>query len=151
MRHLTVEQAAARLVDVDPIATGRKLRAKRREFDLTLEGLSEIFDRAYVSVSVNSISKWERGVCLPRLDHLFFLSKLYNYSLDELVVGMKESRDSESGDQPVPLIKALIRRTRQCSPYFFNPTVPLFNTLVELLFYRKSFMLLLSEGQNTIY
>lgn len=104
MKHLTIDQAAARFREINPIATGAKLREMRRDHYLTLEMLSEIFERAYCPISVNSLGKWERGICFPRLDHLYFLACLYGCTLDELVVGMRESQDSESGDQPVLLI-----------------------------------------------
>lgn len=104
MKHLTIDQAAARFREINPIATGAKLREMRRDHYLTLEMLSEIFERAYCPISVNSLGKWERGICFPRLDHLYFLACLYGRTLDELVVGMRESQDSESGDQPVLLI-----------------------------------------------
>lgn len=100
------------LVKIDPIATGRRLRAKRRGL-FTLEGLSQVFMDCDCPVSVNSIGKWERGVCMPRLEHLFLLSCLYRCSLDELVVGVSESRDFESQDQPVHLKNILLRRTQK--------------------------------------
>ena len=118
MAHLTVSQAAARFVELDLRATGARLREKRRALSLTLEDLSEIFERAYCPISVNSIGKWERGVCFPRLDHLYFLACLYGCTLDELVVGMGRARDGSSRDQPVPF--AFLRRTRlPCSSFLF--------------------------------
>lgn len=104
-------------VKIDPIATGRRLRAKRRGL-FTLEGLSGVFMDCDCPVSVNSIGKWERGICLPRLDHLFLLSCLYHCSLDELVVGVRESRDSEPRDQPIPLLNNQLKRTRTSVRFF---------------------------------
>ena len=129
MKHLTIDQAAARLREINPIATGAKLREMRRDNYLTLEMLSEIFERAYCPISINSLGKWERGVCFPRLDHLYFLACLYSCTLDELVVGMRESQDSESGDQPVPLISPLLGEHDVVFAYFFNlPVLPFANS-----------------------
>lgn len=126
MKHLTVDQAAARFLEVDPIATGAKLRGKRREFCFTLEGLAEVFERAYCPVSINSIGKWERGICFPRLDHLFFLACLYSCSLDELVVSSKESVDSEPHDQPVPFLFTLSWRTQYCVRFYVALVIAVF-------------------------
>lgn len=126
MKHLTIDQAAARLREINPIATGAKLREMRRDHYLTLEMLSEIFERAYCPISINSLGKWERGICFPRLDHLYFLACLYSCTLDELVVGMRESQDSESGDQPVPLIVPQLGEHSFVFAYFFNLPVPPF-------------------------
>ncbi len=102
MKNVTINYAKARLMGIDPIATGRQLKKLRREHHLTQEYLSELFEQGFYSVSRVSISAWENSKKLPKLDHLVFLSELYGCSLDELVISYRRSRESADRDQPVP-------------------------------------------------
>lgn len=101
--------AKAWIVEVDLEATGEQLRRKRQEHHLTQEMLSEIFDAVRDPASRVAISRWENGRKLPSFSHFGFLKKLYGCTLDELVVFSCRLADGED-DQPVPLIKYLMRR-----------------------------------------
>lgn len=108
--------AKAWIVEVDLKATGERLRSKRHEYHLTREGLSHrltqdglstLFTDAYDPASRETISAWENGWKLPSITHLGFLKKLYNCTLDELVV-FSFRLDGDEDDQPVLLIEYLI-------------------------------------------
>lgn len=102
-KKITINYAHAWLMGIDPVATGKQLRSKRREFNLSQENLSEVFFEAGDSASRNAISTWETGKKLPTLAHMVFLAELFDCTLDELVLSYRRSRDDEARDLPVPL------------------------------------------------
>ena len=54
----------------------------RREKGLTQSQLAE-----KINVSDKAVSKWENGKCLPEMEQLKKLAKLYNVTIDELIFG----------------------------------------------------------------
>lgn len=61
---------------------GKYIAKKRQENNFTQESLAEELD-----VSDRSISKWERGICLPDADNMAKLCKLFKISYNELLSG----------------------------------------------------------------
>lgn len=95
-------------MEIDPIATGKQLRKKRREANISQEYLSEIITRYCVKPACkNIISKWETGKLIPSIHHLIFLAFIYGCSVDELIVTYRTSRADER-DQPVPVYGVII-------------------------------------------
>ena len=72
---------------------GEKLYEHRKAFGLSQEELAE-----KVGVSRQAVSKWERGESSPDTENLIALAKLYNISLDELVLG--ETAKEKNADAP---------------------------------------------------
>lgn len=72
---------------------GQKLYEHRKCFGLSQEELAEKID-----VSRQAVSKWERGESSPDTENLIALAKLYNISLDELVLG--ETTKEKNADAP---------------------------------------------------
>lgn len=70
------------------IEIANKLYELRRENGLSQEALAE-----KLNISRQSVSKWERGESSPDTDNLIALAKLYNISLDELL--LNDSRGEE--------------------------------------------------------
>ena len=61
---------------------GKFIAKKRQEKAFTQESLAE-----ELGISNRSISKWERGICLPDANNLAKLCKLFNVSYNELLSG----------------------------------------------------------------
>lgn len=59
----------------------------RQENNLTQESLAEKLD-----ISNRSVSKWERGICLPDANNMAKLCKLFNISYNELLSGERLSK-----------------------------------------------------------
>ena len=73
------------------MTTGEKLQKLRKENEYTQEELADI-----MSVSRQSISKWESDIAFPETDKLVTLSKLYHCSIDYLLndeVGEKGKKE----------------------------------------------------------
>ncbi len=66
---------------------GEKIKALRRQNDMTQEKLAE-----YLCVSYQAVSKWECGLSNPDLSLIAPLTKLFNISADELL-GITEADD----------------------------------------------------------
>ena len=75
---------------IDMEATGKKIRELRKQKQLTVSELAEIMNS-----SENAIFKWQRGECLPTVDNLVVLSKVFETSLDDIV------QREERGDEPL--------------------------------------------------
>lgn len=61
---------------------GKFIAKKRQENNFTQESLAEELD-----ISNRSISKWERGICLPDANNMAKLCKLFGISYNELLSG----------------------------------------------------------------
>lgn len=66
---------------------GKFITKKRQENNFTQESLAEKLD-----ISNRSISKWERGICLPDANNMARLCKLFNISYNELLSGEEISQ-----------------------------------------------------------
>jgi transcriptional regulator with XRE-family HTH domain len=72
------------------IPIGQKIRALRRERDLTQEELAEL-----LGVSVQAVSKWETGGGLPDISQLPPLASVFGVSADELLGIDVANQDAE--------------------------------------------------------
>ncbi len=71
------------------IYLGENIKRLRREKGITQENLAE-----YLSVSFQSVSRWERGESFPDITLLPLISKFFDVSVDE-VLGINEVKDEE--------------------------------------------------------
>ena len=81
------------------MTTGQRIAAKRKELELSQEGLGE-----RLGVSRQSIYKWESDASLPEIDKLVALSRLFNVTVGWLL-GVEE----ESAPGSDPLSEAQLR------------------------------------------
>ena len=61
---------------------GKFIAKKRQENNFTQEKIAE-----ELNVSNRSVSKWERGICLPDANNMTKLCQLFNISYNELLSG----------------------------------------------------------------
>ena len=81
---------------------GRFLRQLRREKGITQEELSTI-----INIDRSAISKWERGIYPPSTEMLNTLAKLYNITVNEIILAEKKNDKNEEdlSDLPIALVK----------------------------------------------
>ena len=86
---------------VDPIATGKAWRQKRKELHLSQDDLSLIFELAEMGINMSkaAISAVENGKHKPSLDHVIFFAALCACPVEELVVTCGRSREADDRDQ----------------------------------------------------
>ena len=77
---------------LDPRATGRRIRELRRERHLTVRDIADYMGFE----SQQAVYKWQRGESLPTVDNLFALSRLFETTIDSILVGRDEEEDSSS-------------------------------------------------------
>ncbi|MBQ3348579.1 helix-turn-helix domain-containing protein [Candidatus Saccharibacteria bacterium] len=77
---------------------GKFIAKKRQEKGFTQEGLAEELD-----ITNRSISKWERGICLPDAKNMAKLCKVLDITYNELLNGenIKEQDASKTAEQTV--------------------------------------------------
>lgn len=67
---------------IDMKATGRRIRWLRERQGMSVRELQEImgFEQP------QAIYKWQRGECLPTVDHLLMLSRIFGLPMQDLLV-----------------------------------------------------------------
>lgn len=69
------------LMTIDMIKTGQRITSAREKAGLSVRDL-----QASIGLSEpTAIYKWQRGECLPRLDHLIILSAICGVPIGELI------------------------------------------------------------------
>ena len=70
------------LYTINMQATGKNLKALRVKNKFSVKDLQDYFGFPYPQ----AIYKWEWGQCLPELQNLICLSRLYHVSVDDLII-----------------------------------------------------------------
>ena len=68
------------------IMISENLKALRKQKGKKQEDLAE-----FLSVSINAVSKWERGECYPDIDLLPKIALYYDIGIDDLLIGKTKS------------------------------------------------------------
>ena len=69
---------------IDVKATGMNIRMLRKARKITINDLAEVFCG---DATVQAIYQWESGKTLPKIDKLFVLAKVFDVSMDDIIVG----------------------------------------------------------------
>lgn len=91
-------------VDIDKI--GKFIGFLRKEKKLTQSQLAEI-----IGVSNRSVSKWERGICLPEMNTIEKITNFFNISLMEFYAGEKNA--NLNNDTLLSVTKKAVKITEQ--------------------------------------
>ena len=73
------------------LTLGQKIAARRKLLGMSQENLAES-----LGISRQAISKWEADACVPEIDKLIALSKLYSVSIGWLL-GIEDETTSHGG------------------------------------------------------
>lgn len=71
------------------------LKRMRKERSITVMQVAEFMG----FTSPQAVYKWERGDCMPTLDNIFALSRLFDTTIDILITARREEDESS----PLPL------------------------------------------------
>ena len=72
-------------------ATGERIMALRKERGITVRQLSNFMGFH----EPKAVYKWQKGECLPTVDNLYAMSKLFGVSIEEILVDNGESSSKE--------------------------------------------------------
>ena len=67
---------------INNIQTGMRIEQLRKQNGYTVKQLQEIFS----FTSPQSIYKWQWGECLPDIENLLMLAKLFHCSIEDILV-----------------------------------------------------------------
>ena len=96
---------------INRIETGNRIRYYREKLNLSRDGLADILASEGVTISINSIGKWERGEVNISYEYAKALRRIFGCEFYEgLIVGRLRYPEDER-DQPVHLY-GLIRNKR---------------------------------------
>ena len=88
---------------MDLIKIGKYIAFKRKEQDLTQKQLAE-----KLNMSDKSVSKWERGICLPDVSVYLELCKILDISINEFLAGEdipKETIEQKAEENIIQITK----------------------------------------------
>ena len=80
---------------IDLTATGANIRRLRMSQNLSVRQVQDYFGFAEPRV----IYKWQKGECLPTVDNLFALSKLFKVPMDQILVQVPANRGTTKEQQ----------------------------------------------------
>lgn len=84
---------------IDPRATGLRIAMLREERGITVRQMQEYFG----FTTGNAIYKWQNGQALPSTDNLLVLARLYNTTIDDLIVEASPKKtEPQSGKNQRP-------------------------------------------------
>ena len=67
---------------IDLRKTGQNIKCLREERNISVSALQEYLGLA----SQQAIYNWQRGICLPTVDHLCALSHLFSVPMDDILI-----------------------------------------------------------------
>lgn len=77
---------------IDVRATGRKIQQLREEKNLSVQEVSDYMG----FMQPQAVYKWQSGKTLPTVDNLYALSKLFETTIEEIIVEKGEDDVSSS-------------------------------------------------------
>ena len=95
------------------IEIANKLYMLRKQNGFSQEELA-----ARLGISRQAVSKWERAEVSPDTDNLIALAKLYNISLDELLLGGKSTKEKHNGAGEPQTEQEIVETNAQTSVSF---------------------------------
>lgn len=72
-------------IEIDRKEVGARIRALRMAHHMTIEELCERLD-----VSEQAVGKWQSGLCFPTIPKLYGMAKLFDTSIEAILVGDNE-------------------------------------------------------------
>lgn len=72
--------------NINRVETGNRIVKRRKEMNLSRDGLADLLWDIGVEISITSIGKWERGECDISEYHARALCRIFGCSLCELIV-----------------------------------------------------------------
>ena len=115
---------------MDKSKIGIFLTELRKNLNMTQEELA-----TKLFTSRENISKWERGVNMPTPDTLLELSKIYNISVNELLLGERKTKENQDkiNNISIEVMKESNKRIKKITKIFF--TIILLITIMFLIYY----------------
>lgn len=92
---------------IDMNKTGQNIKQLRKERNISVSALQEYLGLG----STQAIYRWQKGSCLPTVDHLCALSHLFGISMNEIVVLQEPTKGGVS--VAVPEMKRLETMTNR--------------------------------------
>ena len=76
------------------VDVGKRLKALRKQHNLTVSQVADKLSKSYCSMSEKSIQRCENGKSLPKIENLIGLAEIFHTSLDYIMLGIETSDDN---------------------------------------------------------
>ena len=80
--------------NIDLKATGNRIKQLRKERNLRVTDISDYMG----FLEPQAVYKWQRGESLPSVDNLFALSRLFETSMEDILMEHEEAENASSFD-----------------------------------------------------
>lgn len=77
---------------VNTVATGQRIKSLRKAKGLKVEDISEYLG----FTGPQAVYKWQRGDCLPEVSNLWALSRLFEVTIEDILVEYEEADEASS-------------------------------------------------------
>ena len=77
-----MELAMAAFPSIDLVRTGKRIETMRKNHGFSVRDIQDYFGFEYPQ----AVYKWQHGECLPSVDNLFALARLFRVGMDDLLV-----------------------------------------------------------------
>ena len=71
---------------IDMVKTGQNIKKLRKEMGLSVKDLQQMFG----FTTPQAIYKWQHGDCMPSIDNLVVLAKIFQVHMEDIIVIDKE-------------------------------------------------------------
>ena len=99
-----MELAMAAFPSIDLVRTGKRIETMRKNHGFSVRDIQEYFGFEYPQ----AVYKWQHGECLPSVDNLFALARLFRVGMDDLLVAC-------GSDEEVPQFSAKWKQQKRTS------------------------------------
>ena len=111
---------------------GKFIQEKRKEKNLTQEQLAE-----KMGVSINAVSKWERGLSFPDVSLLKKLCQELNISIEELINGEKDTSNEAREKAIIKVVQAKNKTKRKLRKTIaFSVIIIILIIIISVFFYK---------------
>lgn len=102
-----MELAMAAFPSIDLVRTGKRIETMRKNHGFSVRDIQEYFGFEYPQ----AVYKWQHGECLPSVDNLFALARLFRVGMDDLLVAC-------GSDEEVPHFAVKLKKQKRTGTEF---------------------------------
>ena len=126
--------------------TGKFIAKCRKDKNMTQEQLAE-----KMGVSINAVSKWERGLSFPDVSLYKSLCKELNINIEELINGEKDNSDEAKEKAIISTVKETNKIKKNSKKLLIILSMIFVIIICGLFYYNKKLKVNLVDGYDYLY
>lgn len=131
---------------MDQVKIGKFIASLRKEKNMTQEQFAQ-----KMGVSINAVSKWERGISFPDVSLFKKLCSELNISIEELINGEKDNSDEAKEKAIITSIKDKEKMKKKNKKIFIISSIVFLIVIILLIIYNFKMKVNLVNDSNYLY